>query len=257
MRRFALGVIPAVLVGGLLVSACSKDQPPPPPTPSSAPLAKAPTSVPQQMSGELPPGHPPIDGMPSAQGKAPNDDIHSGMNQGMGQGMGQMSAMPPKDEDRTILDSAPTEFAGLSLTPPEGWKAYDASGGPMAPVAAFVLAKADGDSADGIARLTHFPGMKSIPLEMNLERWYRQVQQPDGSNTKDVAKMETIDAGGAKITVVDMSGNISGAEKQRMIAAVIEHPNGPHFLKVVGPEATMAKWHDSIIEYLKSAKVGQ
>ena len=40
-----------------------------------------------------------------------------------------------------------------------------------------------------------------------------------------------------------------------MIAAIIEHPNGPHFVKAVGPVNTIEHWRESIITYLKSSRL--
>jgi hypothetical protein len=161
----------------------------------------------------------------------------------------------PKSGARKMLDTAPTSFPGIKLTPPAEWQAFDASGTPMAPVAAFVLPAPEGATGEAEARLTHFPNMRNMPAQDNLDRWFGQVQQPDGKPTKDAAKVETFEAGGAKITVADMTGTIGGATEQRMIAAIIEHPQGPHFLKVTGPQATMARWADSVTAYLKSAQV--
>jgi hypothetical protein len=249
LRSRTVVMLAPVLVGMGWVAACKEKEPPPPAAPSVAPLAKAPQKAPPvDPNASLPPGHPPIGGNTPPRGQAPNDAIHGGKPS-----MPGMPELPDADAAKDLLDKAPTQFAGITLTPPEGWKAFDAGQGGMAPVAAFVLTKPEGAAGDATARLTHFPGMKRIPLEMNLERWYRQVQQPDGKPTKDVAKQETFEAGGAKVTVVDMSGTIDNKPGQRMIAAAIEHAKGPHFLKVAGPEATVAHWRDSVMTYLKSA----
>ncbi|HRX84499.1 MAG TPA: hypothetical protein P5572_05715 [Phycisphaerae bacterium] len=242
MRTTSITMVAACFAAMFVLASCKQEEPPAPPTPSTAPLASAPKSTPPASNmGELPPGHPPIGGQDMGDAQAGN--AHSGMN------------VLPKSGERKMLDTAPTQFEGLTLTPPDGWKPFDASGGMMAPVAAFLLPPADGATGDTEARLTYFPNMHGMPAQMNLDRWFGQVQQPDGKATKDVAKVEEFDAGGAKITVADMTGTIGGQTDQRMIAAIIEHPKGPHFLKVAGPAATVAKWHDSVIDYLKSAKV--
>ncbi len=279
-----------VMCGALLTgAACKQEEPPAPPKPSVAPLAdtalrKTPTGTPQ-----LPPGHPPIDGQQQQQPSAgpippgaemppdhpPIDGVMTGRQNASGNGLppghpevggqaqpsggaaGGMPAMPGAlpSGDEKLLAEAPTAFAGITLTPPAGWKAFDAGSGPMAPVAAFLLPGAEGDAAT--ARLTYFPNMRDMPqmVEMNLNRWYRQVQQPDGKATSDVATKNVFEANGATITLVDMPGTIDGTPDQRMIAAIIEHPQGPHFLKVAGPDATVAEWHDDVVSYLKSVEL--
>jgi len=42
----------------------------------------------------------------------------------------------------------------------------------------------------------------------------------------------------------------------RMIAAYIDAPDGPYYMKLVGPQATIAKWHDSVQTFLKSMRPG-
>lgn len=131
------------------------------------------------------------------------------------------------------------------------------------PKAVFVLPKVDGDDEDGEARLTHFPGMKNIPVEANLNRWYGQFTQPSGKPTSEVAVTQSFVVEGVTITLADMSGTMStgmggGGETKpnyRMMAAIIEHPQGPHFLTVKGPAGTMERWQESVVEYLKSVKI--
>jgi hypothetical protein len=261
----------------LVLLGCEPNEPPPPPKPSAAPLAgsrpQAPSS-PQLPPGhppidqpataaaspsgaELPPGHPPItpQGGESAQGADGLPPGHPPITP-PGGAMGGVTEMPPAVPPQVKEVEAKTQFAGLSLTPPAGWKAFDAGSGPLAPVAAFLLERAEGDSADASARLTHFPDMRGrITLEQQLERWFGQVQQPDGRPTSEVAKTETFQVGEVVITLADMTGSIAGVPNQRMLAAMIVHAEGPHFLKVQGPASTVEKWYPSVLEYLKSAKV--
>jgi hypothetical protein len=291
MKR-SLALMTWTLAGcvGFIVCGCKPKEPPAPPKPSVAPLGQMSAPAPRtaaRSGGELPPGHPPIDqpgktteqpvgsnalppghppiNQPAASGNesASNEGLPPGHPPVGGASGGSAPAaggmgMPPAIPKEMKFVEPTTQFAGVSLTPPAGWKAFEAGSGPLAPVAAFLLERVEGDSADASARLTYFPNMRdTVTLDSQLERWYGQVQQADGKPTSEVAKRETFEAGGATITVADMTGSISGVPDQRMIAAVIIHPEGPHFLKVQGPAKTIEKWHDSVIEYLKSAKVGQ
>ena len=90
------------------------------------------------------------------------------------------------------------------------------------------------------------------------------MAQPDGGPSKDKAKTTTLTSmSGLKITLVDVSGTYvaevtpGSAERLnkpgfRQLAAVVETPSGPHFVKVVGPARTVAKWEASVTAFLKS-----
>ena len=97
----------------------------------------------------------------------------------------------------------------------------------------------------------------------NIERWIGQIRQADGSASKVKAKEEQFDAHGLKVTTVDVSGTYvaetapgSGTFHNkpgyRLRAAVVETPNGPYFVKLVGPEKTVTQWSDSFLGYLRS-----
>jgi hypothetical protein len=165
----------------------------------------------------------------------------------------------PAPEGEAI--DAPTQFEGLSLSPPEQWEAVRPEpsrlGPQFTPRAVFRLPSSTDEAVT--ARLTHFPNMRHVPTAENLKRWYAEFRQPDGRTTADVAQQETFEVEGIKITLVDVSGTRMGRggapqADYRMLAAVIEHPEGPHFLKVVGPQADVAQCRESVVQYLRSAK---
>jgi hypothetical protein len=135
--------------------------------------------------------------------------------------------------------------------------------GPLAPKAVYRLPKAEGDTADGMVRVTHFPGMKGMD-EANINRWVGQVKRPDGTpSTRDDAKVSTVELGPVRLTVVDVGGTVkmdapaphgAGMSNQRMIAAIVDHPKGPHFVKAFGPAATIEKWQEAVQSFLRSAR---
>jgi hypothetical protein len=95
-------------------------------------------------------------------------------------------------------------------------------------------------------------------VQANVDRWYGQFAQPDGSATKDKATTKTIKIAGSTVTMVDVAGTykdmpggpFAGGKTierpdYRMLAAIIETPDaGSHFLKFYGPAATVAKEAD-------------
>jgi hypothetical protein len=52
-----------------------------------------------------------------------------------------------------------------------------------------------------------------------------------------------------------MGGSGEPKPNFRMLAAVIESPIGPWYLKLTGPEPTVSQWEDSFNQYLDSVQV--
>ena len=144
---------------------------------------------------------------------------------------------------------------------PDGW----VTGQPSSKmrVAQFKLPKADGDNEDGELVLYYFGANQGGTAEANIDRWISQIQQADGSSSKDKAKSESLTVNGLKITTVDVSGRYTaemapGSGKfydnadYRLRAAVIETAKGNYFLKLVGPVKTVDRWDQSITDFVKS-----
>ncbi len=158
----------------------------------------------------------------------------------------------------------PTEskLDGITLKIPQGWLYEVPRVNPrmpeMTPKAVFRLAPVEGDSENVYVRVTHFPHMKTVRDEMNLQRWYSMFEQPDSTPTKDASTVERFEVGEVKVLLADIPGTMKapGAFKRqwRMLGAIIKHDQGPHFVKVVGPARSVAHWKDSVRAYLESAQ---
>ena len=154
--------------------------------------------------------------------------------------------------------------AALKFDVPKGWVSKTPSSSMR--VAEFVLAKATGDAEDATVTVYFFGGQGGS-VQANLDRWIGQMAQPDGKPSKDVAKTSTMQtATGLKVSLVDVSGTYvaevtpGSAERLnkpgfRQIAAVVETPDGPYFVKLTGPAGTVAKWKESLDAFLKSLRV--
>ena len=134
----------------------------------------------------------------------------------------------------------------------------------MSPKAIYQIPGDQGDSALCEVRITYFPNMKGMD-QANIKRWVSSVTlpsgQPAGSNDAAVEKHQL---GAVTITTVDISGTIkagmrapTGTPDQRLIAAIMDHPQGPHFIKALGPSGAMAPAAESIMAFIKSAKVSE
>lgn len=149
----------------------------------------------------------------------------------------------------------------LHFKAPDGWVTEKASSSMR--VAQYKLPKAEGDNDDALLVLYYFGAAQGGTPQANIDRWIAQMQQPDGSSSKDKAKTETTTINGLKVTTVDVSGTYtaemapgSGSfhndTNYRLRAAVVETPKGNYFVKLAGPSKTVARWDQVYTDYLKS-----
>ncbi len=135
--------------------------------------------------------------------------------------------------------------SGLTLTAPSDWL-------PKTPKVRiidyeFVVPAAKGDKADG--RVTVMTAGGSV--EANIERWFGQFSQPDGSATRETAKVQHKTIAGHKVHIVEIAGTYRDAPGPfappierpgyRMLGAVIETGEGNYFIKFYGPDRTVAE----------------
>ena len=149
----------------------------------------------------------------------------------------------------------------LRYKAPDGWVKEQTTSSMR--VAQYKLPKTEGDPEDALRVLYFFGATQGGAVQANIDRWISQMQQPDGSASKEKAKTESSTVNGLKITSVDVSGTYTaemapGTPGQRndanyrMRAAVIETPKGNYFLKLVGPAKTMGTWEQSVTDFVKS-----
>ena len=146
----------------------------------------------------------------------------------------------------TIADNA------LSLEAPASWKRVQPKSNMIE--TEFSIPAAEGDATPG--RMTVMGAGGSV--QANIDRWYGQFTQPDGSATKDKASTKKLNVSGSAVTLVDVSGTykdmpggpFAGGQavdrpNYRMLAAIVEVPDrGSYFLKFYGPSATVSAHAD-------------
>ena len=156
----------------------------------------------------------------------------------------------------------PLLAAGLTFTTPDGWK--QAPSGSSMRVAEFTLPRAAGDPDDAQLVVYYFGGSGGS-VDANMQRWIGQMAQPDGKPSSAVAKKESRKVNGLTLSLVDVSGTYTaemspGASTHhdnahyRMRAGVVETGKGPYFIKLVGPEKTIAKWERAFDQFVGSLK---
>lgn len=191
----------------------------------SAAPAPVPSSV-GSAHGNMPPGHPGMSGMSG----------HGSMGMSGGGG-GIVAGTTAEDGTKTM--------GPLQLVVPKAWKESP-------PSSSMRLAQFTVTGAGGPAELVvYYFGGGGGSVEANLDRWYGQFQQPDGSSSKDKAKREDREVGGFKVTAVDVAGRYVAAVRpgatekhdtpnSEMLAAIVQTEKGPIFFKMVGPEKTVS-----------------
>ncbi len=151
--------------------------------------------------------------------------------------------------------------AGLTFTAPDGWKSTPPSSSMR--VADFTLPRAAGDAEDAELVVYYFGGQGGS-VEANIQRWEAEMVPPPGK-TPVPTRRETRTVNGLKVTLVDVRGTyvaavMPGASAHnnkpgfRLRAAVVETPKGPYFIKLTGPEQTVAKWDQAFGRFVESLK---
>jgi hypothetical protein len=151
--------------------------------------------------------------------------------------------------------------ATLKFTTPAGWVEEKTTS--TMRVAQFKLPKVADDTEDASLVLYFFGTGQGGGTAANIERWVGQMKQPDGGDSNSKAKEEALTVNGLKVSTVDVagtntaelapgSGEFHNKPNYRLRAAVIETPKGSYYLKLVGPEKTVAKWDKSVTELVKS-----
>jgi len=118
--------------------------------------------------------------------------------------------------------------------------------------------------ADGQLVITHFGKGQGGGIDANLDRWYSQMEQPDGSASAKAAKKSEIKNDAAKITWVDIPGtlldrpfpaspDVTKRPKYRLFAAMVDGgAEGPYWIRVTGPDSVLVAHRDAFEKFLKS-----
>src|SRR6185369_99244 len=181
---------------------------------------------------------------------------------------GSVSGGPRSSGSQPAGSSAPSAPSSklapagdVSYKVPEGWTVEKPTSEMR--VAQYKLPKAAGDGEDALLVVFYFGPGQGGTTQANIDRWVNQVNQPDGSSSKDKAKTETMTVNGLQVSTVDVKGTYSGGMSQdstpkdansiyRLRGAVIETPKGSYFVKLTGPEKTVEHWDQAFNDYIKS-----
>jgi hypothetical protein len=165
-------------------------------------------------------------------GTMPNDAIHAGMRPGE--------------------DIAP------QFTAPPEWQARPAR---FMTDQIFALPRAEGDPEDGDLAISSLP--RHVTLDMNINRWCLQFGY-QGEECRKATKQRKLEGTKFPTAIVDISGTyqpgammgpaVEPKEGYRMLAAEIIAPQRRWYVKLVGPEKTVAKWEEAFTRFVSEAK---
>ena len=157
---------------------------------------------------------------------------------------------------------AARQEGGLKFTAPADWSPEKPSSSSRQ--AQYKLSRVQGDSEDAEVVVYYFRGGGGTP-QANVERWIGQFTAPDGKSGPGAAKVTHKTVDGVPLTIVDVSGTYSnsmGPMQQgeqpkpafRMVGVIAETENGPWFIKLTGPEKTVAKWEPAFQSFIDSLR---
>jgi hypothetical protein len=176
--------------------------------------------------------------------------------------MGSMTALAVLLMTLASPTGIQTPGGTLAFTAPPAWTTRPAASSMR--VAEFVIPRADGDSEDAELIVYYF-GSGAGTVDANIDRWISQIQQPDGTATKNKAKRSSQTVNGLAITLVDAAGTYvaevrPGAAEHfnkpgfRLRAAVVDTPRGPYYIKMTGPTKTVGAAEAAFAAFLGSLR---
>lgn len=141
-------------------------------------------------------------------------------------------------------ESGVIDVGAIAFEMPDNWQAE-------APRSSMRRAQLSAPGSAGPAELIvyYFGEQGAGSAQANIERWIGQFSNADGSAISD-PEQSSSQVAGLDVTKVEVAGQYSGGmgpagqaqptqADQRLIAAIVETPGGPYYLKLLGPDATV------------------
>ncbi|MBL9213106.1 MAG: hypothetical protein JNL92_21770 [Opitutaceae bacterium] len=157
-------------------------------------------------------------------------------------------ASAPAQGGGSAMASTPVATAsgpGLTWTAPAHWKAKPGSAMRKGSYAIT------GEGGEADLAITAFPGDVGGDLA-NLNRWRGQIQLPPVAPAEFEASRQRLERNGLQMTVVDIVG--TGANAQRILGAMIPYGGATWFVKLMGPDALVAKEKAAFTAFLDTVK---
>jgi hypothetical protein len=163
---------------------------------------------------------------------------------------------PPRSHVSGPVDQI--DVGGLTFTKPEGWEyQHPASGMRRAELGVR------GESGTAGLVVYYFGKKGAGSSKANIDRWVSQFRNPDGTPAIG-GKPTKRKVAGLAITQVEVDGNYVGGmgsgspnaePDRRMIATIVETPEGPYYFKFLGADQTVQKNRKALEGLFKSLKI--
>jgi hypothetical protein len=157
------------------------------------------------------------------------------------------------------------ELDGLKSKVPATWIAQKPAGNLRH--AQYRVPHADMDSEDAELVVFYFNKGGGGTVDENVKRWKNNFSPGNDKEAKPESKLDTFKVGDVKVTLLDISGvylansapnnpnaKIERKSNYRMFAVIFESPNGPYFIRMTGPQRTMAQQKQGFDDWLKNFK---
>jgi hypothetical protein len=160
----------------------------------------------------------------------------------------------------TAADDNVVEIDGLKSKAPAAWKREEVK--TTMRKAQFRIAKAEGDPEDAELVITYFGKGGGGDKKANIQRWKGQFKDAPAEKTK----LDEFKVGNVEVTYLDVQGtfvsrsmsdpNAKSTDKPnfRAINVMFQSPNGPYFIKLIGPAKTIEGQKAAFDDWLKAFK---
>ena len=157
-------------------------------------------------------------------------------------------------------DPAVVPFGKLKATVPADWKAEKPNNRLRSHQ--FKLPSGDPSLADAEVNVM----AESIPDPAKVfPKWKATFAEPEGKTVDDVAKTSKLDAGGATVHLLDVTGtwkykpfpmakNEELRPEYRVVWAVVQHGDEATHVRLSGPQAVVARHYPAFEAWLKGMK---
>jgi hypothetical protein len=179
--------------------------------------------------------------------------------------LGSVEPSIGQERQKEKKDGAPVKLDGLQSRVPADWQEEPTAGSFR--LKQFRLAPIGDEKANAEVVIFYFGEGQGGSAEDNVKRWKGLFAAPEGKKIDDVTKVEKMKVVDVPVTYVDIHGThlarfppfdpkakITPRPNYRMVGVVFESKKGPYFIRMLGPEGTVAHYKKGFDEWLKGFK---
>ncbi|MBG83742.1 MAG: hypothetical protein CMJ40_04245 [Phycisphaerae bacterium] len=168
----------------------------------------------------------------------------------------EAASKPAEDSPTPPTDPSRAEFAGLRGPIPATWK-WEPPRHHFRAAQWVVPGRDGGEPAELV--VTTFPEASGNTIQNNIERWKQQFRSTQGGPPQPVVESKVVN--GLSVTLVDLEGEYLGMGggfhkvDYRMIVSIVETVDRSVFIKLLGPESTVAANRNGYMDLIDNLNV--